>query len=106
MKINYEKTVPITPNLNEVRSGDLFRPVNSEHVYMRTNAHGSDEFTSEKELPLRKLFLDIQNTYKNLEDIDYEDLIFCVDMECGKLILLHGGIEVEKLIGELMIKER
>ena len=53
MKINYERTVPITPKLHEVRPGDLFRPVNSERVFMKTNAKGSDEFTSEKEPPLR-----------------------------------------------------
>lgn len=106
MKINYERTVPITPKLSEVRNGELFRPTNSERVYMRTNGYGSDEFTSEKELPLRKLFDDIQNVYEKPEDIDYEDLVFCADMETGKLVLLHSGIKVEKLIGELMIKER
>ena len=106
MKINYERTVPITPKLIEVRPGELFRPVNSEHVYMRTNCYSSDEFTSDKEAPIRKLFDDIQNTYEKPEDIDYEELVFCPDMETGKLLLLHESIKVEKLIGELMIKER
>ena len=106
MKINYERTVPITPKLHEVRPGELFRPVNSDHVFMRTNARGCDEFTSEKEAPLRKLFDDIQNAYEKTEDIDYEELVFCSDMETGKLILLHNNLKVEKLIGELMIKER
>ena len=106
MKINYEKTIPITPKLYEVRSGELFRPVNDEHVYMRTNSHGSDEFTSEKEVPLRKMFNDVQGAYDTPEEIDYEELIFCTDMETGKLILLDSGLKVEKLIGELMIKER
>lgn len=106
MKINYERTVPITPKLNEVRPGELFRPTNSERILMRTNAHGSDDFTSEKEVPLRKLFDDVQGFYDNTEDIDYENLIFCADMETGKLTLMDAGIKVEKLIGELMIKER
>ena len=106
MKINYERTIPITPKLHEVRPGELFRPTNSEHILMRTSAHGSDEFTCEKEGPLRKLFDDIQNAYERVEDIDYEELIFCADMETGKLVLLHSGLKVEKLIGELMIKER
>lgn len=106
MKINYERTVPITPKLNEVRPGELFRPTNSENVYMRTNHQGSDDFTSEKEPPLRKMFIDVQDTYDNPEDIDYEELVFCVDMETGKLVLLSAAVKVEKLIGELMIKER
>ena len=106
MKINYERTIPITPKLHEVRAGELFRPNGTEHVYMRTSGHGSDEFTSEKEAPLRKLFDDLQGAYEKSEDIDYEELIFCVDMETGKLVLLHSGLKVEKLIGELMIKER
>ena len=106
MKINYERTVPITPKLHEVRAGELFRPVESDHVYMRTNGRGSDEFTSEKETPLRKLFDDIQCVYEENEELDYEELIFCTDMETGKLILFHTDLKVEKLIGELMIKER
>ena len=106
MKINYERTVPITPKLHEVRAGELFRPMNSDNVYMRTNGHGSDDFTSEKEQPLRKMFTDIQNTYEKEEDIDYENLVFCADMETGKLVLLDESLKVEKLIGELMIKER
>jgi hypothetical protein len=106
MKINYERTVPITPKLNEVRAGELFRPVSSERVFMRTNAHGSDDFTSDKDTPLRKMFDDIEKVYEKDEDIDYENLVFCADIETGKLLLLDADIKVEKLIGELMIKER
>mgnify|MGYP006932842676 CR=1 FL=1 len=106
MKINYERTVPITPKLYEVRPGELFRPNHADQVFMRTTGNGSDEFTSEKEAPLRKMFMDIQSAYKSDEDIDYESLAFCVDMETGKLVLLDSSLKVEKLIGELMIKER
>jgi hypothetical protein len=106
MKINYERTIPITPKLYEVRSGELFRPVDTERIFMRTNGHGSDEFTSEKETPLRKMFEDVQGDFEKPEDIDYENLIFCADMESGRLVLLDAGIKVEKIIGELMVKER
>jgi hypothetical protein len=106
MKINYERTVPITPKLDEVRPGELFRPIQSDHVYMRTNGYGSDEYTSDKEAPLRKLFEDIQGAYKRDDEIDYENLMFCCDIETGKLLLLDANLKVEKLIGELMIKER
>lgn len=106
MKINYERTVPITPLLYEVRPGELFRPTNSERVFMRTNGHGSDEFTSDKIAPLRKLFDDLQGNYEAEDDIDYESLIFCTDVETGKLILLDSELKVEKLVGELLIKER
>ena len=106
MKINYERTVPITPKLYEVRPGELFRPNHADNVYMKTSGKGSDEFTSEKEAPLRKMFADIQGAYKTEEDIDYESLVFCVDMETGKMVLLDSSLKVEKLIGELMIKER
>ena len=106
MKINYERTVPITPKLYEVRPGELFRPNHADQVFMKTGSHGSDEFTSEKEAPLRKLFDDVQGAYDKEDDIDYESLIFCVDMETGKLVLLDSTLKVEKLIGELMIKER
>jgi hypothetical protein len=50
--------------------------------------------------------MDIQSAYKSDEEIDYESLVFCVDMETGKLVLLDSALKVEKLIGELMIKER
>ena len=106
MKINYERTVPITPKLYEVRPGELFRPNHADNVYMKTTCNGSDEFTSEKEAPLRKMFADIQSAYDKEEDIDYESLVFCIDMETGKMILLDSNLKVEKLIGELMIKER
>ena len=106
MKINYERTVPITPKLYEVRPGELFRPNHADQVYMKTTCNGSDEFTSEKEAPLRKMFSDLQGAYNKEDDIDYESLVFCVDMETGKLVLLDSTLKVEKLIGELMIKER
>ena len=32
MKINYERTVPITPKLYEVRPGELFRPNHADNV--------------------------------------------------------------------------
>ena len=106
MKINSERTVPITPKLYEVRTGELFRPVNSDCIFMRTSGHGNDEFTSDKEAPLRKMFNDLQGAYTNAEDINYEELVFCANIESGKLVLLHIDLKVEKLIGELMIKER
>ena len=106
MKINYERTVPITPKLYEVRPGELFRPNHADQVFMKTTSNGSDEFTSEKETPLRKMFSDIQGAYGKEEDIDYESLVFCIDMETGKMVLLDSSLKVEKLIGELMIKER
>ena len=106
MKINYERTVPITPRLNEVRPGELFRPTNSESVYLRTNAYGSNDFTSDKDQPLRKIFEDLQNAYDEDECLDYEALVFCINVETGKLILLDADLKVEKLIGELLIKER
>ena len=106
MKINYERTVPITPRLNDVRPGELFRPTNTDSVYLRTNSFGSDDFTSDKEPPLRKLFEDIQSFYDKNEGLDYEALVFCVNVETGKLVLLDSELKVEKLIGELLIKER
>ena len=106
MKINYERTVPITPKLYEVRPGELFRPNPADNGYMKSTCNGSDEFTSEKEAPLRKMFTDNQSAYDKEEDIDYENLVFCIDMETGKMVLLDSNLKVEKLIGELMIKER
>lgn len=106
MKINYERTVPITPKLFEVRPGELFRPNHSDQIYMKTTCSGSDEFTSEKEAPLRKMFYDLQGAYEKEDNIDYESLVFCIDMETGKMVLLDSTLKVEKLIGELMIKER
>ena len=52
------------------------------------------------------MFTDIQSAYDKEEDIDYENLVFCIDMETGKMVLLDSNLKVEKLIGELMIKER
>jgi hypothetical protein len=52
------------------------------------------------------MFDDIEKSYEKDEDIDYENLVFCADIETGKLLLLDADIKVEKLIGELMIKER
>ena len=106
MKINYERTVPIMPSLSEVRPGELFRAVKGERVYMRTNTRASDDFTSEHELPFRRLYDAAEHGNIKFEDVDYEDLIFCLDMETGKLVLMPMTLNVEKLIGELMIKER
>ena len=48
----------------------------------------------------------MQKFYETPEEVDYEELSFCIDMENGKMVLLHVDLKVEKIIGELIIKER
>ena len=106
MKINYERTVPILPTLDEVRPGELFRLLNHDKVYLRTQSYGCDDFTSDKAQGLRRLCAKEQFEFIAEDDMEYEDLVFCVDVEAGKLVLLNHNLNVEKLIGELLIKER
>lgn len=106
MKINYERTVPINPTLSEIRPGDLFRPTNADDIYIRTPAYASDDFVCDKEQPLKKIFDDVQRCYATGESLDCEALIFCVHLETGKLVLLDCDLHVEKLVGELLIKQR
>ena len=111
MKINYVEKVNEEIKLKDIKIGELFRPINSRDVYMRTTIWGDNDLLTNS---CNTLWNNIANGYEGepFEDRDdfedkceYEDLIACVDMESGEIWLLYQDIYVEKLKSELTIEE-
>lgn len=112
MKINYVSKIEQPKfTLNDIKVGELFRPVDSRMVFMRLDRDGNDDFLTNQ---CSVLWESMFNGYigEDFDDRDefednhsYDDLILCVDMDDGSVCLIYKGIEVEKLNAEIQIVE-
>jgi hypothetical protein len=89
-------------NLWDINSGELFRPVNSQRVFMKLwNAMG-DRCWNECESCL-------YNYYENPQDQDLNDISrdgrACVDMATGEIVIFHKNLRVVKLKYTLEVEE-
>jgi hypothetical protein len=81
-------------NLWDIDSGELFRPVNSQKVYMKLWNEMTDDIWNECESRL-------YDYYENPQNLDLTDISgdsrACVDMESGEIVLFHFNMRVVKL---------
>lgn len=110
MKITYiDKPIPKTPILADLKSGSVFRPTNSLHIFIRCDLCGESRLISEcgsdiwgyTTLVGSEPFED-RETFA--ENHDYDELIVCANLTTGGVTLFHEGIEVERLDCELMVE--
>jgi hypothetical protein len=77
-----------------IESGEVFRPVNSQQVYMKLYNETCDDCWNQSE---SRLF----NLYENPQDHEveniYEETRPCVDMVTGEIIFFHQDLRVVKL---------
>ena len=80
--------------LCHIESGEIFRPVNSQQVYMRLYNEVRDDCWNEYESRL-------YNYYENPQDQELSDICEdtrpCVDMTTGEIVLFHKDLRVTKL---------
>ena len=105
MKITYEKTNKPYKYLEDLGVGTIFRPKNSQTLYLVTDHTGGDEVFDE----------DMSTYYAkedNIQNFDYDDvppkghdLVVAVDLLYGNLHFFHHMILVELLDCELIVKE-
>ena len=110
MKIRYTNKPQVpNPTLKELAVGTLFRPINSNIIYLLTNLYGEHNILSTSCSWLWQGFHDIQNDFDNQEDFedshDYTELILCIDIENGKAELLHEDITVVIIDAELVVEQ-
>ena len=77
-----------------IESGEIFRPVNSQRVYMKLYNEMCDDCWNECESRL-------YDFYENPQDHDLNDICNearpCVDMITGEIVLFHLDLRVVKL---------
>ena len=81
-------------NLIYIESGEVFRPVNSQQVYMKLWNELGDDCWNECDSRL-------YDYYENPQDRDFNDvrdeIRACVDMVTGEIVLFHRDLRVVKL---------
>ena len=80
--------------LFHIESGEVFRPVNSQNVYMKLYNETCDDCWNECE---SRLF----DFYENPQDREINDIVRdtrpCVDMVTGEIVFFHQDLRVVKL---------
>lgn len=82
-------------NLWEIDSGEVFRPVNSQRVFMKLWNELTDDCWNECESRLFDYYENMQDQ-ELLEDIRDEGRA-CVDMATGEISIFHRDLRVVKL---------
>lgn len=110
MKIEYINKQPTkTPTLAELKSGEVFRPMNSHIVYMCCDLSGESRLLSERASDIWEYvalvgdepFVD-RETFA--ENHDYDELIVCISLTSGNVVLLYQDIEVERVNCKLLVE--
>jgi hypothetical protein len=99
MKITYSKGYTPYPKLRSLGIGDVFRPKNSQKVYITTMYIGTDDIFSDTAC---------ENYIENIQNFDLDntkDFRACVDLSNGTMVFFHLDIEVRELECELNIIE-
>jgi hypothetical protein len=100
MKIIYSKGYTPAPTLRSLKLGEVFRPLNSQRIYMTTMYTGLDDIFSDTAYGEYAL---------NIQTIDdpynAAELRACIDLENGKIVFFHFDIQVKVLECELNIVE-
>ena len=85
-----------------IESGEVFRPVNSQQVYMKLYNDLNDGCWTECESRLYLYYENIQNHEVN---DTCSETIPCVDMVTGEIVLFHTDLRVVKLNYIMKVEE-
>ena len=101
MKVNYRNTIEST-TFDKINCGELFRPTNSQRVFMKIWNHLVDDCWNECESRL-------YDYYENPQDHDFNDIRnearACVDMTTGEIVLFHRDLQVIQLSYVLEVED-
>lgn len=103
MKITYSKGYTPSPKLRSVEQGEVFRPKNSQRIYMTTMYTGLDDIFSETAY---------EDYFDNIQNFDFDncppsadELRACVDLSNGEIVFFHLDTEVKLFGCELNVIE-
>ena len=101
MKITTKNPTNTTALWN-IDSGELFRPINSQVVYMKLWNELCDDCWNECESRLYVLYEDLQD--QDVNDITNEARA-CVDIATGEIVFFHKELRVVKLKYTLEVED-
>lgn len=85
-----------------IESGEIFRPMNSQQVYIKLYNESCDDCWNENESRL-------YNFYENPQDQEVNDIYDetrpCVDMVTGEIVFFHNNLLVVRLNYLLEVEE-
>lgn len=104
------KPTPKNPTLADLKAGEVFRPTNSRHIFIRGSNYGEscllskigDNIWKYTTLVGSEPFED-QETFD--ESCDCNELIICTHLSSGGVILFYKDIEVKKVDCKLLVEE-
>ena len=100
MKLNYRNTIE-SITLDQIGYGELFRPINSQRIFMKTAHEASEDLFNECESLLMDYY---ENPQSKNWDSPYS-IIACVDMSSGQIVLFNLEIQVIQLSYALEVED-
>lgn len=104
MKIEYVNH-PIPVRLEQVRPGEVFRPTNSQRLYIATNLTALDDLFTDREDVWDKYIDNPQNITGTVECDTFGDWVVCYDIAFQSVCVMHYATEVCVLNATLQIKD-
>lgn len=101
MNIEFTDSIKQHKKLYELEEGFIFRPTNSQKIFIKLDKTALSEMFSNSESRLIDYYENLQGHTFNL----YDDLIACVNLIEGQLVFLHTDDMVVELDHKLIIEE-
>ena len=103
MKVKYvNQAVPI--RLEKVNPGEVFRPTNSQHLYIATDRTALDRIFVDDEDAWYEYIENPQYIMSTIENGAFGDWVVCYDIEFKTLCIMHCATEVYVLNATLQIE--
>ena len=104
MKVEYvNQTVPV--RLKAVDSGEVFRPTNSQRLYIATDLTALDDLFTDSEAVWVSYKDNPQNIMSTVGYNTFGDWIVCYDIEFKTLCVMHSATEVCVLNATLQVED-
>lgn len=111
MKVNYIENHNTT-TLQLVEVGSVFRPTNSQELFIKLDRNAESEIFSDRYDVLWQNFIGgyIDEDFVNQDEFDmnhdYTELILCANIVTGKIYFMYENIRVDLIKCELLVEEK
>ena len=103
MKVEYvNQAIPI--RLEKVNPGEVFRPTNSQHLYIATDRTALDNLFTDDPDMWYEYIENPQNIVSTIEYGAFGDWVACYDIDFKTLCVMHCATEVYVLNATLQIE--
>ena len=103
MKITHTQPTPTASiTLDDIYCGTVFRPFGSRRIFMLTVGNGLDDYLADTCSSLDKIVEEFSNYSEKWDN--YKDLLLCVELESGQVVLISKYTYIEELEYEFLVK--